>query len=535
MKQKKTKFLLPISVGVFLLFISITLALFSILTWRNYHENSKLMLKTASKLMGKTSEKVTQKINLIFEPLFVLGEITTQLNDISTPLNFHLHPLSKYLMNIIEQYPQIFAVYMGYDNARFYKIISMQGSAGKRTGKRIHAPKETHFSIMQQFFTKSGKKVQLWQFLNKDRLIIGSWVNDKNITYDPRSRPWYKIAINTDVIRKTKPYIYSNLQEPGVTLSKRFDGSLNGVFGVDITLSNISNFLKKQKITPSTKMLFFNREGLVTAHPDIKKMIVDNGYSIKEQIKRNMSLKLSHIEDLKDETISAIYNKFKTNPESFKNPLIFSIKKVDYIAQITRIPSKYGTEEFFLMITPAKEVVEPITKLHQQNLIFSLILLICLIPFMFYLSRKVSQPIMNLVREANKIRDFDLEQTFQDKSNIKEFRILAKSVNTMKHSLEVFGRYVPKALIQQMIQSGIDPQLGGEKKPLTIMFTDIANFTSTSEILKPEELMLLTSDYFKDMSRAIINNHGTIDKYIGDAIMAFWNAPMDDADHTLHA
>ena len=62
---------------------------------------------------------------------------------------------------------------------------------------------------MQQFFTKTGKKVQFWKFLNKDRLTIGSWVNDKNITYDPRNRPWYKIAINTDVIRKTNPYIYA--------------------------------------------------------------------------------------------------------------------------------------------------------------------------------------------------------------------------------------------------------------------------------------------------------------------------------------
>ncbi len=99
----------------------------------------------------------------------------------------------------------------------------------------------------------------------------------------------------------------------------------------------------------------------------------------------------------------------------------------------------------------------------------------------------------------------------------------------------LFGTYVPPELVAQMAR---DPQRYGmqaENRELTILFCDMRNFTRVSESLPPEELRALINRFFSAMTQEIRAHRGTLDKYIGDAIMAFWGAPVGDADHALHA
>ncbi len=98
-----------------------------------------------------------------------------------------------------------------------------------------------------------------------------------------------------------------------------------------------------------------------------------------------------------------------------------------------------------------------------------------------------------------------------------------------------FGHYVNKTVVKQ-IQANPDMlTLGGEKRDLTVFFSDIAGFTSISEHLKPEQLVHLLNDYLGEMTQIILESEGTLDKYEGDAIMAFWNAPLPQENHALHA
>jgi adenylate cyclase len=77
--------------------------------------------------------------------------------------------------------------------------------------------------------------------------------------------------------------------------------------------------------------------------------------------------------------------------------------------------------------------------------------------------------------------------------------------------------------------------LGGEKRDLTVMFCDIRGFTSIAERLDPQRLTRFMNEYLTAMSEVVLDHGGTIDKYVGDAIMAFWNAPLNDPDHAVHA
>jgi adenylate cyclase len=99
----------------------------------------------------------------------------------------------------------------------------------------------------------------------------------------------------------------------------------------------------------------------------------------------------------------------------------------------------------------------------------------------------------------------------------------------------LFGSYVPPELVAEMARDPARYDMRAENRVLTIMFCDMRNFTRVSELLAPEELRGLVNSFFSAMTAAIREHRGTLDKYIGDAIMAFWGAPVEDGAHAAHA
>ena len=100
-----------------------------------------------------------------------------------------------------------------------------------------------------------------------------------------------------------------------------------------------------------------------------------------------------------------------------------------------------------------------------------------------------------------------------------------------------FGRYMSPALVEQLAKNPEKLQLGGEMKDMTLLFCDVRGFTAISELYKsdPQGLTSLINRFFTPTTEVILDHFGTIDKYMGDCIMAFWNAPLDDEQHASHA
>ncbi len=99
----------------------------------------------------------------------------------------------------------------------------------------------------------------------------------------------------------------------------------------------------------------------------------------------------------------------------------------------------------------------------------------------------------------------------------------------------LFGTYVPKELVEEMSKNPGEYSMKGESREMTVLFSDVRDFTSISEGLTPEGLKDLMNTYLTAMTEKVQQQRGTIDKYIGDAIMAFWGAPLQDPDHATHA
>ncbi|MDP2879383.1 MAG: adenylate/guanylate cyclase domain-containing protein [Sulfuricella sp.] len=99
----------------------------------------------------------------------------------------------------------------------------------------------------------------------------------------------------------------------------------------------------------------------------------------------------------------------------------------------------------------------------------------------------------------------------------------------------LFGQYVPPELVDEMSENPGNFTMEGESREMTVLFSDVRGFTTISEGLSPKELSRLMNEYMTPMTRIIHKHRGTIDKYIGDAIMAFWGAPLADPEHSRHA
>ncbi len=108
--------------------------------------------------------------------------------------------------------------------------------------------------------------------------------------------------------------------------------------------------------------------------------------------------------------------------------------------------------------------------------------------------------------------------------------------NRQKRAIQtLFGEYVPAAYVERMVAQPDLVSLEGEQREMTVLFADVLNFTAMSEALSATELKDLLNRYLTAVTQVIFEHSGTIDKYVGDMVMAFWNAPLDDARHASHA
>jgi adenylate cyclase len=117
------------------------------------------------------------------------------------------------------------------------------------------------------------------------------------------------------------------------------------------------------------------------------------------------------------------------------------------------------------------------------------------------------------------------------------FASFVREQRQRKYIRGVFAQYLSPAFVEQLAQSPEKVRLGGEEREMTIMFSDMRGFTSISETYKdnPQGLTALMNRFLTALTDAIQSRMGTIDKYMGDAVMAFWNAPLDDGKHELNA
>jgi adenylate cyclase len=142
----------------------------------------------------------------------------------------------------------------------------------------------------------------------------------------------------------------------------------------------------------------------------------------------------------------------------------------------------------------------------------------------------LARPLGKVAENLRALEDFRPEGIRPVVSRLSEIGLLSTAIGRMSTSLTSFRKYIPTDVVRTLFSQGIEAELGGERRDLTILFMDLAGFTRLSESMG-EGIIPLLGDYLSAMSEEIGAKDGTIDKYIGDAVMAFWGAPRPQEQH----
>ena len=186
-------------------------------------------------------------------------------------------------------------------------------------------------------------------------------------------------------------------------------------------------------------------------------------------------------------------------------------------------------------VIPEAEFLGPIETTIRYLLIGLALLIIVAGILSAWLARRIiATPLVTVVDEIKHVERFELDQVRRHSSRIAELENLSNAIADMAGGLAAFRKYIPADLVKMLLREGVEPRPGGAVRTLTVMFADIDGFTGLSERLG-DKIIPLLSGYLDIMSREVSAYGGTIDKFIGDAVMAFWGAPLTNADHAVDA
>ena len=203
---------------------------------------------------------------------------------------------------------------------------------------------------------------------------------------------------------------------------------------------------------------------------------------------------------------------------------------------ITRANTAYGAVPWRIgAYVPIESVNRQFRRLINSILV-GVGMLLASVAAAVFLARRIARPISALSLAAEKIERLELDQIEPLKGSIiREIDEQARSFNRMVQGLRWFQAYVPRRLVQRLMDQTGGPVRDVQAADLTVMFTDVVGFTSLSETLPPAQIVALLNEHFEIINAAIEAEQGTVDKFIGDAAMAFWGAPDLLPDHAAHA
>lgn len=354
--------------------------------------------------------------------------------------------------------------------------------------------------------------------------------------YEPRQETHYLQAKESREVIWSRSYVIqspSGLDAPGITCAVPIldpNGRLLGVLSVDFTLSDLSRFLQTVAVGEKGFAFLAERSGdrvRLIAHPDSARILVT----------RDGVQRIAALSELNDPILLALLPMLAATPD---NPNMISRTTVNqggenWLVGMKRVSHERSPDWIVAVVVPEGEYTSGLREQGIFILVIAAVALMGAIAGSIVLANKVTEPINELIKETEKIRELELSPRELPSSGITEIAALAGSMEQMKAGLRSFQKLVPAEYAKWLLKSGHEARLGGERRHMTISFADLIGFTSLSESVSPEKLSEILAQYLEVLSRQVVLSQGTVDKFNGDDVMSFWGAPSPVSDHAILA
>ena len=504
------------------LFVCLSIPILIFILGFNHQKNSEAIGSLLQEHIGKSRFATIESIeNMMRGVSGVLGLLSEAAA--AQPAFFKTEDSRDALYRVLTSSTQIDAAYVSFEDG-YHRVVTRVDADRKRSDRQIPAEANWHSSYIDAFSAGTDRK--------RHRTFFDIWPHEiarysAPSTLDIRTLPGYAAARESRTLYVTAPAINPDTGYP--IISARYPiyrgGEFLGCASVNITFDVLSRYLSKQRPSQNSVTIIADpNDGKVVASSEREKVInLTTG-----------SLQIATLANIENPDVRGAYRlHIETNSDDF----VFNSPRDgrEISASFARFPESFGSPWQSVILTPTNDFVGQLRDTNQKIILTIVVLTVIELALIFVLARRLTRPLERVTRELEAIEDLSFEKRDDPSSKIREIAQLQSAATLLRSSLQSFSSFAPVEVVKGLVKSGIPLELGVERRCLTIFFSDIESFSTLAEHSDPDFLLQQMSAYFDVVSRAITEEQGTVDKFIGDGVMAFWGAPVTLPNPSLNA
>ena len=423
----------------------------------------------------------------------------------------------------LQRLPQADSFYVGYENGCWLQVrrIDVLGPVER---EKLGAPPGAVYNANLVRPTSDGALPMRRIF--EDEEGHKTTKDLPNYGYDPRKRAWYRDTMQTAGALVSSPYVSFSIGTPMITLSAPLHGHVRGVIAADLKLDTFSELVQRQRPGEHGTAVIFDSFGVLIAHPDFARLVQDARTN-------PLHPQLPEIWEIRTGLVAAVMRRWDGR-ERFEGSMHGEDGR-DYLFHLHKFSQGDQFSGYSLLVAAEDDFVQNVRALQIRGLAIALIVAGCFVPAAWIFGSRMSTSLKRITAQASRLQTLAAPRDPPVTSHITEINELGKTIAVARRSISSFARFVPKDIVKGIVDGSISTELGGTRREVTILFTDVTNFTGIAEAADPDSLMRQTSRHFAALTEAFHAEGGTVDKFIGDSVMVFWNAPQLQPDHAERA
>jgi adenylate cyclase len=515
------KFRTSITFAVMAFIVALAAVLIAIqvraLRWATREAASAYMDATSAKAFGRLQTEITGIASLVH----VLATSSSVADSNERTETGRAIPLFK---AALQELPQLDSIYAGFENGAWLQVRRISELNDEQRGMLRATPgATTAINLVRP--TPSGELPMRRIFEDQQGNEIGQ-LDLWKYGYDVRKRPWYRETTKADRPLVSSPYLAFSIGAPVITVSAPLRGKVPGILAADLKLDTFSDFVQAQRPGEHGIALIFDSAGSLIAHPDFAQFVVD-------AMTHPSQPQLPNIKEINSGVVAAVLQ--RSNGRDHYDGSIRDDRGRDYLFRVAKFTLGEHYNANILLLAAQDDFAQDVRRLQFTGLILAIIAGAAFIPVVWLFGSGMSRSLKSITAEAVKLQKLAAPDPSPVTSRIKEIHELGSAMKLAQRAIWSFAHFIPKELVQRVIDNSISTELGGVREEITVVFTDVRNFTTIAESAEPDLLMHQTSRYFSVLTEAFLAEGGTVDKFIGDAVMVFWNAPNPQPDHVERA
>ncbi len=472
----------------------------------------------AGALTDRALEDVEARLRSFFEPverqLRIAGRLVRNGSlDLDDPV-----ALNRHFMPVLESVPGASAVNVGDAAGTGFLLMRL----GDRWRNRLVRAEEW------------GRRQELAEWSDEDTQLREWTVEEPGETkaYDPRNRDWYRQAVEASEARPgdvfwTEPYSFFTTGEPGITAMIRVEdpGGHRSVLAIDVLLRSLSDFTRALRVGENGIGAIITEDGKMLGLPGLPRF---------EDEEAQAAAFLTRPRESDVPELRAAADAY----QRLDAPTLFSYSHAGerFWAQVRSFPLGPDRNARALVLIPEGDLVGAVNQLRIALMAVAALGFGGALGLSVLLARRYSRPLAALAENSERIGSLELDRLEPVDATLLEVDQLATEQERMRIALDAFSRYVPVDVVRELMTQGEAARIGGSRRELTVLFTDIRGFTSVAESMDPELLTAHLAEYFEELLGILQGDgFGTVTQLTGDGLVGFWGAPRHDPEQASHA